>query len=37
MARTPSIPEEEYYLLLEEVGRQGYDPADVVKVPQRWE
>jgi apolipoprotein D and lipocalin family protein len=36
MARTPTIPDEEYRRLLELVAGVGYDPTRVQKVPQRW-
>lgn len=36
MARTPSIPEEDYLRLLKIVGEQGYDLNQIQKVPQRW-
>lgn len=35
MARTPSIPEEDYQRLMGELASQGYDMAKVRKVPQR--
>lgn len=37
MARTPSIPEDEYQRLLKIIAAQGYDLSQVQKVPQRWE
>ena len=36
MARTPTIPEEDYAGLVGELGRQGYDTSLLQKVPQRW-
>lgn len=36
MAREPQIPDVEYERLVEFVGDIGYDPADLVKVPQKW-
>jgi apolipoprotein D and lipocalin family protein len=36
MARTPSIPEEDYAGLVAELAAQGYDTARLQKVPQRW-
>lgn len=36
MARTPSIPEEDYQRLMRELASQGYDLTKVRKVPQRW-
>jgi apolipoprotein D and lipocalin family protein len=36
MARKPSIPEADYRALLDFVATQGYDPAKVRRVPQRW-
>jgi apolipoprotein D and lipocalin family protein len=36
MARTPSIPAQDYQQLLQLVGEQGYDTALVQKVPQQW-
>lgn len=37
MARTPSIPEEEYRALVKFAGERGYDVSKIQKVPQRWE
>jgi apolipoprotein D and lipocalin family protein len=37
MARTPSIPDEDYRRIVEFLGEQGYDTAQIRKVPQRWE
>jgi apolipoprotein D and lipocalin family protein len=37
MARTPQIPEEEYQQILQFLREQGYDVAQVRKVPQRWD
>ena len=37
MARTPSIPEADYALLIKRVGRLGYDTSRIQRVPQRWE
>ena len=36
MARTPSIPEDEYARLVTFVASQGYDVAKLRRVPQRW-
>ena len=36
MARTPTIPEEDYAALVAELVRQGYDTALLQKVAQRW-
>ena len=36
MARTPAIPESDYLELLRLAADQGYDPARVQRVPQRW-
>ena len=36
MARTPSIPEEEYHAVLKFVGECGYDLNRIQKVPQKW-
>jgi apolipoprotein D and lipocalin family protein len=36
MARTPEIPEHEYLQLVRFVAAQGYDPAQLRRVPQRW-
>ena len=36
MARTPTIPDEEYEELLNIVGDLGYNTADVQRVPQQW-
>lgn len=36
MARTPSIPPEDYARLAATVGAMGYDPAKLRQVPQRW-
>jgi apolipoprotein D and lipocalin family protein len=37
MARTPSIPEEDYLRLAKLVGDMGYDVSKLERVPQRWE
>jgi apolipoprotein D and lipocalin family protein len=37
MARTPTIPEDEYQGLLDMIAAQGYDITQVQKVPQRWD
>ena len=37
MARTPTIPEDEYQGLLDMIAAQGYDLTQIQKVPQRWE
>lgn len=36
MARTPAIPEKDYDKILAFLSEQGYDIAEVRKVPQRW-
>ena len=36
MARTPTIPEEDYKKLLDFVATFGYDMSKVQRVPQRW-
>jgi apolipoprotein D and lipocalin family protein len=36
MARTPSIPEADYQKLIELLRREGYDVANINKVPQQW-
>ena len=36
MAKSPSIPEEEYKEILEVVKNQGYDINLIKKVPQKW-
>jgi len=36
MARTPTIPDEDYAELLSIVGDLGYTTADVQRVPQQW-
>jgi apolipoprotein D and lipocalin family protein len=36
MARTPSIPEEDYQAIVELLGDEGYDVSKIQKVPQRW-
>lgn len=36
MARTPTIPEEDYHGLVEMIAAQGYDISQIQKVPQRW-
>ena len=37
MARTPTIPDDEYRRLVGLVADRGYDPALLRKVPQRWD
>jgi apolipoprotein D and lipocalin family protein len=37
MARTPTIPEDEYQGLLDMIAAQGYDLTQIQNVPQRWE
>ena len=37
MARQPTIPESDYQRIVELLGREGYDTAQIRKVPQRWE
>ena len=37
MARTPQIAEAEYERLVAFVADQGYDAAQIQKVPQRWD
>ena len=36
MARTPSIPDEDYRRILSFLAAQGYDVSRIQKVPQRW-
>jgi len=36
MARTPSIPDEDYAALVAELAAQGYDISRLQKIPQRW-
>jgi apolipoprotein D and lipocalin family protein len=36
MARTPTIPDDDYRALVELVAEQGYDVGRLRKVPQRW-
>jgi apolipoprotein D and lipocalin family protein len=36
MARTPSIPEEDYQAIVDLLGDEGYDVSKIQKVPQRW-
>ena len=37
MARTPSIPDDEYAELVRRIETMGYDVSKLQKVPQRWE
>jgi len=37
MARSPSIPDDEYAAIVSYLGDQGYDTSKIQKVPQRWE
>lgn len=37
MARTPSIPDDEYAELVSRIEAMGYDVSKLQKVPQRWE
>jgi apolipoprotein D and lipocalin family protein len=37
MARQPTMPESDYQRIVELLGREGYDTAQIRKVPQRWE
>jgi len=37
MARTPQIPEQDYQRILRFLADQGYDVAQIRKVPQRWD
>ena len=37
MARQPTMPESDYQRIVGLLGRQGYDTAQIQKVPQRWE
>lgn len=37
MARTPSIPDEDYHELLRIIAEQGYNVSQIQKVPQRWD
>ncbi len=36
MARTPSIPDDDYARILDYLARQGYDVARIQRVPQDW-
>jgi apolipoprotein D and lipocalin family protein len=36
MARTPELAPNEYQALVGEVGKMGYDPSKLQRVPQRW-
>jgi len=36
MARQPAIPESDYRRIVESLGREGYDIAQIRRVPQRW-
>lgn len=36
MARTPTIPDEDYARLIEQIGKWGYDTEKIRLVPQRW-
>jgi len=36
MARSPSIPDEDYRRIVDFLGEQGYDTTLIQKVPQRW-
>ena len=36
MARTPSIPQEDFQQLLKQLALQGYDISLIKKVPQQW-
>ena len=36
MARTPTIPEDEYAGLVRQIGEWGYDVQQLRRVPQRW-
>lgn len=36
MARTPSIPQQDYQQLLKQLALQGYDTSLIKKVPQQW-
>ena len=37
MARQPTIPESDYQRMVQLLAREGYDTAQIRKVPQRWE
>jgi apolipoprotein D and lipocalin family protein len=37
MSRDPNPPEEDYDRLVDMAEAQGYDPAEIRRVPQRWE
>jgi apolipoprotein D and lipocalin family protein len=37
MARQPTMPESDYQRIVELLAREGYDAAQIRKVPQRWE
>ncbi len=36
MARTPSIPDQDYSAIVEMIGEMGYDTSKIEKVPHRW-
>jgi len=36
MARTPTIPDDEYTAIVDMIGAMGYDVSKIEKVPQRW-
>ena len=36
MARTPTIPDEDYAAIVEKIGAMGYDTDKLEKVPQQW-
>jgi apolipoprotein D and lipocalin family protein len=36
MARQPAIPDSDYQRIIELLAREGYDTAEIRKVPQRW-
>ncbi len=37
MARTPTIPEADYQRIVAFLAKQGYDPKQIQRVPQRWD
>jgi apolipoprotein D and lipocalin family protein len=37
MSRQPTIPEADYRRIVELLAREGYDTAEIRKVPQRWD
>ena len=37
MARTPTIPEQDFQAIVAMLGEEGYDTSEIRMVPQRWE